>query len=57
MSTSNKPNTYIKITPSEMMALNNRITCKFSSSRSKQLKEIGRGFKELRGAKLGTKIF
>jgi len=57
MSTSNKPNTYIKITPSEMMALNNRITGKFSSSRSKQLKEIGRGFKELRGAKLGTKIF
>ncbi|QER67559.1 hypothetical protein [Paucilactobacillus nenjiangensis] len=50
MSTLNKPNSDIKISPSEKMKLNNRIEGKFSNNRAKQLKEIGRGFKELREA-------
>lgn len=43
-------NSSVRISSSEMKKLNNRVKGNLSDTRVKQLKEIGKGFKELREA-------
>lgn len=43
-------NEKVMVSPSEVKKFNDRVKGDFSNSRIKQLKEIGRGFKELREA-------